>query len=356
MIEASHDFIASIVTAEACPVHEPGQTLFIKGTSILNAGRLCMGLAAGIAAACRDHWKEKEDEDNEIIRPCDPEVVACGSIATFKIRIIKRDPKDSKETAALVKLLSGFPMFEGMDQDRIRDFLFALELKSMQDLAFKPYRPGTIILKKGQPGTHLHIVIAGRVSVMDDSGNILATLQAGDVFGEMSLISGDPVGATVKAATATTILMLPGTEVNRLLPGFPALQVYLTKLLARRLAETTMQRARDLSSAMGGKLADIPAEEVLQALNLNRKTGVLELSLPKGRGEIWFRDGEIIHAAYGASTGAKGVIAVVLESEGTFRFLPGLPADSGGYSPIGSFMGILMNALKQKDEIGREAE
>lgn len=256
----------------------------------------------------------------------------------------------AKNFEAISKLLLNLPLFASFDQRSIRRLLNHFKLKSCHDLKFKPFRTGETILQKGQPGTHLYIIIAGTVAVVDEAENYITTLGRGDVFGEMSMISGKPVGATVRASSSTTVLRLPGKELNDVLPYYPTLQSYFTRLLAQRLTNTNVDRTMDLSSGMTGKLSEIPPEELLQTLNFNRKTGVLDLQLPGGAGEIRFMAGEILYAEYGSLRGQSAITAIVKNRGGKFRFNPGLSADTEGMPEIGNFMGMLMDALKEMDE------
>ncbi len=258
-----------------------------------------------------------------------------------------------KNLEAISKLLLNLPMFASFDRTSIRRMLNHFKLKSLQDLQFESRRIGEVIIAKGQPGTHLHIIIAGRVEVIDEDGNAITSLERGDVFGEMSLISGNPVGATIRAGTPTTVLRLPGKDLNKLLPRYPSLQQYFTRLLTQRLTRTNTERSQDLSSGMTGRLSEVPPEELLQTMNLNRKTGVLNFQLPPGPGAVFFKNGDIIHAEFADLNGQKAVIAIVKNRTGKFAFNPGLPAEAADMRAIGNFMGMLMNALKEMDE-GRE--
>lgn len=342
------------ITAEnECPYHHAGERFECSGRALVLAEKtfLCLTLAADLIKAIPAVAK---GEAMAVEFTCGGGSECAGRLS---FRVEKepgesrvRDAVSEKNIEAISKLLQNLPMFESFDRKGIRRLLSHFNLNSMQDLKFKSCRGGDIILKKGEAGTHLHIIIAGKVEVVDDDGNIITTLERGDVFGEMSLISGNPVGATVKAGMPTTVLRLPGKDLNTLLPRYPDLQSYFNRLLTQRLTRTNIDRSQDLSSGMSGRLSEMPAEEVLQALNMNRKTGVLSLHLKSGPAEIHFRDGSIIHAAYSGLAGEPAVIAIVKNRTGKFKFNPGLPEESGDLKAIGNFMAILMNALKEMDE------
>lgn len=69
------------------------------------------------------------------------------------------------------------------------------------------------IVKKGQEGDAFYFVLAGNVEVYDTlekRPTLLARLEAGDFFGEMSLINQAKRNATVVAATGAVLFRLPG--------------------------------------------------------------------------------------------------------------------------------------------------
>ncbi len=255
-----------------------------------------------------------------------------------------------KNFGAISKLLMNLPMFTSFDENSIIRLLSHFRFEHIHDLGFKSYRHGDIILKKGQPGTHLYIIVAGSVEVVDDNDNTIAILSKGEVFGEMSLISGNPVGATVRVIAPTTVFRLDSKDFNRILPKFPMLQFYFTCLLTQRLAKSNVERSQDLSAGMTGKVSEMPPEEVMQTLHLNDKTGVLTFQLSDGRASVYFKDGEIIHADYAGKKGIDAVGRLVRQRSGKFNFAPKLPPEAIKLKPMGNFMAILMNSLKDMDE------
>jgi CRP-like cAMP-binding protein len=104
--------------------------------------------------------------------------------------------------------------------------------------------PGTVIIREGDAGQGLFVVLAGEVEVAkrqpDGSDLALARLRAGDVFGEMSLLNNQPTTATVKAARASTILFLAREYFQRLVQALPAIREYFEELSAHRHLETRM--------------------------------------------------------------------------------------------------------------------
>jgi len=185
---------------------------------------------------------------------------------------------------------------------------------------------------------------------LDDRGVCLSRLSKGDVFGEMSLISGDPVGATIKVVEPATILAIAGSNFKEILKKFPSVQMYLTRILTKRLAESNVHRAEEITSGMSGDLSQMSAWELLQALNLSQKTGILILTLPNGSAQLLLNRGNLIRADYCNQTGKEAVYKILKERQGRFKFSSSLPEDQLDAPKIGSLMEILLDASRVIDE------
>ncbi len=101
----------------------------------------------------------------------------------------------------------------------------------------------TDLIREGEPGRGLYVVLQGAVDVWKRIGDekvLLATLKAGDVFGEMSLLDGGAAAATVTAAQRSTVLFLARDYVERLMESVPELAFYLTSLGDERSLDTRM--------------------------------------------------------------------------------------------------------------------
>ncbi len=246
------------------------------------------------------------------------------------------------DTEAVAGLLHNFSIFKSLSSDDLRTFVTFLKLRK--------YSEGEIIVNKGEPGTNLFIIVSGRAEVLDEEGGSLAFLGAEEVFGEMSLLSGEPVGATVKMAKAGIVLYLNGKNFRKVLGMFPSLQMYFARLLARRLTQTNIVRAQETKSGMIGTLSDMPPSELFQTFNINQKTGVLNLNLSDGSAQIYFRDGELIKADHRDKKDKEAFYEILKEKKGRFQFRTGLPEEVKNTPEIGNFMWLMMEGLRRADE------
>jgi hypothetical protein len=126
--------------------------------------------------------------------------------------------------------------------------------------------------------------------------------------------------------------------------------MYLAKILTKRLAESNVQRSEEFTSGMSGDLSHISAAELLQALDLSQKTGMLALVLPRGSANLLLKSGHLIRAEYCDKTGKKAVYEILKEKEGRFNFSPNLPEDQLNAPKIGSLMEILLDTSRIIDE------
>jgi len=116
-------------------------------------------------------------------------------------------------------------------------------------------------------------------------------------------------------------------------------------------------RARDLSGEaprLEGDLEQIGLPDLLQVLGSNRRSGTLVLTGPRGRGKILIADGELVHAETGTASGEKALYRLLFWTSGQFTFNAGLP--SGVQTLHGSLEGLLMEGMRQNDELARLAE
>src|SRR6516225_3315566 len=123
----------------------------------------------------------------------------------------------------------------------------------MQKVTFKA---GETIIAEGAPGDTAFLIVSGSVVVSVRQGTavkILATLYAGEVFGEMCLIEPGPRSATVKAVTDTECLATSYDEFMVSLQDDPEHVVNFTKTIIRRL-RLMNERIASLDPNKGGLL------------------------------------------------------------------------------------------------------
>jgi CRP/FNR family cyclic AMP-dependent transcriptional regulator len=126
----------------------------------------------------------------------------------------------------LVEQLKTVPLFSGCS---------ARELGSLGAFLREVNFPaGREILKKGQTGTGLHVIVEGEVKVLVGDGTE-RRLGPGAFFGEISLLDRGPRTATVVAETPVRTLSLSSWNFRGVLKEHPSMAVKMLEELARRI-------------------------------------------------------------------------------------------------------------------------
>lgn len=238
--------------------------------------------------------------------------------------------------------LAAIELFKPLSSDDLVDLITLLQVKTF-DYGFP-------ICQFGDPGTHLYILLEGKVEVLDEDGVVLSEMGKGDVFGEMSLLSGDRVSTTIIATEPCEIATLNQKNFNHILKKFPGLQVFLYKLVVRRIAAMNKERAEELASGMTGQVADIPLDELCQMINSNQKTGRLRVEFDRNIGVVVFKQGDVVSCDIFGKSGAEAFHELILVSSGRFRFTQGITSRERKLESIGGFMAMLMEGMRLKDD------
>jgi CRP-like cAMP-binding protein len=97
---------------------------------------------------------------------------------------------------------------------------------------------GTVIIREGEAGQGLFVILLGEVEVTRREGSVeehkVARLASGELFGEMSLLADTPTTATVRALAPTTILFLGRDYFQRLVRAIPTMRKYFEDLARSR--------------------------------------------------------------------------------------------------------------------------
>jgi small-conductance mechanosensitive channel/CRP-like cAMP-binding protein len=143
------------------------------------------------------------------------------------------------------------------------DFLALLDAPSLHSLAEQAqkrvYLPGELVVREGEPGEELFVVMEGEADVLIKTGEQsthVATIKKGQFFGEMSLLTGAPRSATVQANSQLTVAVVGKSAMSQVISRNLSLADQFGTILAARqsnLAATraTADRAAKLRSDAG---------------------------------------------------------------------------------------------------------
>ena len=94
---------------------------------------------------------------------------------------------------------------------------------------------GETIVRQGAGGDSMFVVLQGRARVLlEPSGQEVAIIPAGGFFGEMSMLTGDPRTASVKALEDTTVLEIGAAAFRGLAVTHPSLLDHVSQVVGTR--------------------------------------------------------------------------------------------------------------------------
>src|SRR5262249_45363865 len=141
------------------------------------------------------------------------------------------------------------PVFEGMQRNELE----ALLAQSGE----RQYPAGHALVDEGEIPEHVFIIMSGRVRVIEAMPDaqtevVLGELGAGEIVGELGILTARPRSATVVALEPTRCLALRRFHFLQMLETSPALSLGLARLLARRLYDSDRRLARYAPDALTG--------------------------------------------------------------------------------------------------------
>lgn len=125
--------------------------------------------------------------------------------------------------------------------------------------------------------------------------------------------------------------------------------------LSRRQRESFERRSVETKTRFSGSLADMGLVDLLQTIDISRKSGVLYLSSREKRGAVYFSDGALKHATLGRLRGDAAVYRFLVWNEGEFD-LEFRPVRLDKTTVTMSTQGLLMEGMRRLDEWGRLLE
>lgn len=103
----------------------------------------------------------------------------------------------------------------------------------------KKYAKGQIVIHQGDFGDSMYIISRGEVDVVvrnqEGAESVIGHLKEGDLFGEMSLLTGSPRAASVRVCGDAVFLTLFKNDFDEFLANHPRLAVLFSRQLAKRI-------------------------------------------------------------------------------------------------------------------------
>ncbi|TES90422.1 MAG: cyclic nucleotide-binding domain-containing protein [Candidatus Cloacimonadota bacterium] len=138
-----------------------------------------------------------------------------------------------------IGLLKNIPLFATLDSPSLK--------KIRRVLKKETYKKGQTIIKEGEMGDSLFIIIEGEVEVLKGKAKEKVTsLRPYDFFGEMSILENKPRSASILVKKDSTLLRLYKSDFERLVNKYPNISFEIMKTLSSRIRETDLRLIKNL--------------------------------------------------------------------------------------------------------------
>ncbi len=155
--------------------------------------------------------------------------------------VVDRNFQDQKVGVAIINLLRGLPIFEGLGDGELR--------KIARLFTQKLFRPNERIFAKGDQGEEAYIVMRGQIDIqLEEGANPIASVPSGKIFGEMAFLDGAPRTAFAVANQASILLVAKRSEMNELVKREPHLGMVIMKNVALDLSNKLRQANTAIAS------------------------------------------------------------------------------------------------------------
>jgi CRP/FNR family transcriptional regulator, cyclic AMP receptor protein len=128
---------------------------------------------------------------------------------------------------AKIELLKAVPLFAGCSKKELGEIALAADEIDVE--------AGKVLTREGDSAREFFVIVEGAADVRR-KGRKVATMDSGDFFGEIALVSSRPRTATVTATAPGRLLVVTDRAFQQLLQKMPSLQLKVLTALADRLA------------------------------------------------------------------------------------------------------------------------
>jgi CRP-like cAMP-binding protein len=161
------------------------------------------------------------------------------SASAVDLDILAEKEKEVFWTERLQDVLSAIPFFSSLDK---------VERNKLTDTAtLHGFKAGEMIIREGDPGRSIYVVLNGRVKVFltnyHGSELELDILSKSEFFGEISLLTGKPRIASVAAIDSTMVMELSYDSMRELVQENPAVKKVLLEYYYDRLKKLKKKRS-----------------------------------------------------------------------------------------------------------------
>lgn len=111
----------------------------------------------------------------------------------------------------------------------------------LHKLSYQTFVPGALIIQEGCRGDYLYLIKSGVADITtwrDDQEMLLASIGEGEFFGEISLVTGTPRTASVKARTDLETMKLSKADLDDVASKHPNVKKVIDEIIRKRVEDT----------------------------------------------------------------------------------------------------------------------
>jgi CRP-like cAMP-binding protein len=220
--------------------------------------------------------------------------------------------------------LKNMPLFSSVDEK---------DLVGVADhLSQVSFEKDSVIIKEGDMGDGFYLIEKGVVNVLanlpDEKDEVvLSSLNQGDYFGEMSLITGAPRSATIIAETDVELLKLMKKDFDKYILDNSSITMALTHKLSERLIASNKalrQREKYYKDKISpkGNINDVEVIKLLKYCEDNSLSGDLILRNNTQLAVLTFDKGQVANIAFDDKDEDEAMDEIITWENGEFIIEP----------------------------------
>jgi CRP-like cAMP-binding protein len=219
------------------------------------------------------------------------------------------------------EILKKVPFFQTLGKESM-DFI-------VDRLKFHNFEKGVDVVKIGEPGDTMYIIVSGEVDVLiqgaDGKENKVASIGEGSYFGEMALMTGEPRSATIRTNMPCEMFSLDKDDFDIILEKYPSISLSLGKIMSQRLRQTLAKaseiRKGDASGISGpkGNLKQKSIMDLFVFCEENSITGKLIVVNSGVKAIVNYNKGNMMRVEMEGKTDTDALDELLTWTEGTFE-------------------------------------
>lgn len=159
--------------------------------------------------------------------------------------VVSVEDSGDEEPASMARIdaLARIPLFEHLTYREQNEVVGLARTRA--------YPAGATIVREGEPGGDLFVILDGQVSI-EQQGLLIANVGGGGHFGEMGLVDAGPRSASVRAVTPIQAMVIHRDDMLGLMQREPTLAVKLLWAFVQVLSQRLRVANTELSGALAG--------------------------------------------------------------------------------------------------------